>query len=156
PTKEALIDGVAQYLAGRFIALHGHAPQPSGSAALDQLHQEFSDARFYRVHHPDLLVAIEELQRRATRDESIARIVNPLMGHWRDGIEAMLRAGIDEGVFHADLDPAAVALALIALLSGTAIHGISLAPLDGIFVEIERWLVARRPGAAAAKKFRKS
>src|SRR5712692_9477299 len=37
PTKEALIGGVAQYLAARFISLHGPRPASSGSAALDRL-----------------------------------------------------------------------------------------------------------------------
>jgi AcrR family transcriptional regulator len=46
PTKEALIGGVAQYIAAQFVALHGAPPVPSGSAALDRLRQEFSDLRF--------------------------------------------------------------------------------------------------------------
>src|SRR6516165_8179591 len=45
PTKEALIGGVADYLASQFITLH--APPVPQTAALDRLHQEFADACFY-------------------------------------------------------------------------------------------------------------
>src|SRR6516162_2642021 len=99
PTKEALIDGVAQYLSAQFRSLHGPTPKPSGSWALDRLRQEFSDVRFYRTQHPDLGSVMLELQLRGRRDRKIANIVDPLLGRWRAGLEAMVRAGIEEGVF---------------------------------------------------------
>src|ERR1700743_3565147 len=45
PGKQALIEGVAQFLGAKFVALHGPVPEPSGFAALDSLRQEFSDGR---------------------------------------------------------------------------------------------------------------
>jgi TetR/AcrR family transcriptional regulator, regulator of cefoperazone and chloramphenicol sensitivity len=144
PTKEALIGGVAQYLAGQFIALHGPLPKPSGSAALDRLHQEFSDLRFYRERHIDLAAVMLELQLRARRDEAIAKVIDPLMGHWRGGLEEMVGEGIEEGVFRADLDPAAAGTLLMTAFSGAATQAISSPALEGVFVEIERWLVDPR------------
>jgi TetR/AcrR family transcriptional regulator, regulator of cefoperazone and chloramphenicol sensitivity len=141
PTKETLIGGVAEHLATQFVSLHGAKPVPSGSAALDRLHQEFSDVRFYHAQHPELLVATLELQLRSRRDEAIARIIDPLMGHWHEGLEKMVRAGMNEGVFRADLEPAAAAFFLMAAFSGVMVHSISINELDGTFAEMEHWLL---------------
>ncbi len=85
-----------------------------------------------------------ELQLRARRDNEIAKVVDPLMGHWRSGLEHIVRVGIDEGVFRAELDPAAAGLLLMNAFSGAAtMRSISAQALDRVFVEIERWLVAR-------------
>src|SRR5215831_10280757 len=93
PTKEALIAGVAQHLSAQFVALHGPPPAPSGSPALDRLRQEFSDVRFYRAKHPELTAVMLELQLRARRDAAIAAVIDPLMGHWRGGLERLVTAG---------------------------------------------------------------
>src|ERR1700757_1934596 len=47
PTKQALIEGLAQFLGAKFVLLHGPAPEPSGYPVLDRLRQEFSDGEFY-------------------------------------------------------------------------------------------------------------
>lgn len=144
PTKEALIGGVAEYLATQFISLHGPKPIPSGSAALDRLHQEFSDVRFYHAQHSELLVAMLELQLRSRRDEAIAKIIDPLIGHWREGLEKMVRAGMNEGVFRAGLEPAAAAFLIIAAFSGVMVHRTSTNELDGTFAAMEHWLLSPR------------
>jgi AcrR family transcriptional regulator len=46
PSKQDLIEGLAQWIGARFVTFHGPSPQPSGFAALDRLRQEFSDGRF--------------------------------------------------------------------------------------------------------------
>src|ERR1700726_1447566 len=43
PSKQDLIEGVAQLLSANFVTLHGSAPRPSGFPFLDRLRQEFSD-----------------------------------------------------------------------------------------------------------------
>jgi TetR/AcrR family transcriptional regulator, regulator of cefoperazone and chloramphenicol sensitivity len=152
PTKEALIGGVAQHLTAQFISLHGPEPAASGSAALDRLHQEFSDIRFYRTAHADLLTVMAELQLRARRDEAIAQIIAPLLGHWRGSLEDAVRAGIEEGVFRAGIDPAAAGLILMTAFAGTTIHSISTKAMEGIFEEIEHWLVAACEEVIATSK----
>src|SRR6516162_5881165 len=52
PTKEALIKGLAEYLASLFVSVHASPVASTGCAALDRLHQEFADARFYRLERP--------------------------------------------------------------------------------------------------------
>ena len=146
PTKEALIDGVAQYLSAQFRSLHGPKPKAAGSAALDRLRQEFSDVRFYRAQHPDLGSVMLELQLRGRRDKNIAAIVDPLLGRWRAGLEAMVRAGIEEGVFDPGLNPVAAGLLLASAFSSAAMQPISAEALEGVFAELERWLSARSRG----------
>ena len=140
PTKEALIDGVAAYLSAQFRSLHGPTPKPTGSRALDLLRQEFADVRFYRAQHPDLGSVMLELQLRGRRDRKIANLVDPLLGHWCAGLEAIVRAGIEEGVFDPRLDPIAAGLLLASAFSSVATQPISDAALDGVFAELERWL----------------
>ncbi len=142
PTKEALIGGVAAFIASQFITLHA-APKPStGSPALDRLQQEFADARFYRAKHPDLGAVLSELQLRGRRDPVIRKIIEPLFGHWRKGIEEWMAAGIAEGVFRRDLDPAGGAALFVAAMTGAGLLEHSRRDLDAIFAVIETWLLA--------------
>jgi AcrR family transcriptional regulator len=149
PSKEALIGGVAQYLSNQFISLHGATPEPSGNEALDRLRQEFSDIRFYRAKHRDLLIVMLELQLRARRDQAIANIMDPLLEHFRDGLEKLVRDGVKDGSLQPDLDPEDAARVLMLAFMGTATAPISAKNLDGVFAELERWLIA--PATKPAK-----
>ncbi len=152
PTKEALIGGVADFIASRFITLHAPAVAPTGSPALDRLHQEFADAHFYGAKHPDLPAVLCELQLRGRRDPAIRRITEPLFGHWRKGIEQWMAAGVAEGVFRRDLDPAGSAAFFVAAMAGAGLLGHSRHELDTIFAVVEAWLLA----PAAARKTTKA
>src|SRR5271165_554510 len=68
PTKQALIEGLAQFLSGIFATLHAPPPPSTGRLALDHLRQEFTDAQFYDQRHPELGVVLQELTLRANRD----------------------------------------------------------------------------------------
>jgi AcrR family transcriptional regulator len=146
PTKEALIGGVAEFLATQFITLHAPAVTPTGSVALDGLHQEFADAYYYRAEHPNLAVVMFELQLRGRRDPAIRKVVEPLFGHWQHGIERWMTAGVAEGVFRSGLDPARAAALLAAAIAGASMLGTETQQLERIFTEVEAWLLA--PAAA--------
>ena len=142
PTKEALIAGVAEYLASQFIALHAMPVRSTGSAALDCLHQEFADARFYRAKHPDLSAVMLELHLRGRRDPAIRKVIDPLIGHWRAGIERWMKVGIVEGVFRRDLDVSAGSTLFVSALWGATSLALSAGKLEQIFEEVSRWLLA--------------
>jgi len=151
PTKEALIGGVADFLASRFILLHAPPVPQTGSAALDRLHQEFADACFYRAEHPELAVVLFELQLRGRRDPVIRNIVEPLFGHWQFGMKQWIAAGVEEGVFRRDLDPDAAAAFLVAAIAGTGVLGTPREQLERIFAAVEAWLlVPAKPTSATA------
>jgi TetR/AcrR family transcriptional regulator, regulator of cefoperazone and chloramphenicol sensitivity len=150
PTKEALIGGVADYLASQFITLHAPPVASTGKAALDRLHQEFADAHFYSAERPELGAVLNELQLRGRRDPAIRKIIEPLFGHWRYGIERFLAAGIEDGVFRSDLDPAAGAALFVAAMTGASCLRLRRAELDAIFAAIEAWLMPREKPPAAS------
>src|SRR5271169_3091007 len=154
PTKEALIGGVADFLATQFITLHAPPVAPTGSPALDRLRQEFADAHFYRAKHPDLTAVLCELQLRGRRDPAIRKIVEPLFGHWRYGIQRWLADGVAEGVFRSDLEPADGAAFFVAAVTGAAWLGLSRQELDGIFAAVETWLLA--PASKRPRKGKKT
>ena len=141
PTKEALIRGLAEYLASLFVSLHAPPVSPTGSAALDRLRQEFADARFYRLERPDLLVVIQELMLRAHRDPAVRSIIAPLTYHWRAGLQQLIEEGISEGVFRPDLVPVVAATLVASTISGAINFTLGPEVLDSIFREIERWLI---------------
>jgi TetR/AcrR family transcriptional regulator, regulator of cefoperazone and chloramphenicol sensitivity len=142
PTKEALIGGVAEFLSAQFIARHADPVAPSGSPALDRLHQEFADARYYRTKHPALTVVMFELQLRGRRDPAVRNIMEPLFGHWRSGIERWMADGIAEGVFRRDLDPASGAAQVVCAITGALYLDLGAAEADGMFAELAASLMA--------------
>jgi TetR/AcrR family transcriptional regulator, regulator of cefoperazone and chloramphenicol sensitivity len=156
PTKEALIGGVAAFIASRFITLHAPRKPSTGSPALDRLQQELADARFYRARHPELAAVLSELQLRGRRDPAIRKITEPMFGHWRKGIEEWITAGIAEGVFRRDLDPVAGAAFFVAAMMGAGVLEHSRQDLDGIFAVIEAWLLAPEAKPVARRKATKA
>jgi TetR/AcrR family transcriptional regulator, regulator of cefoperazone and chloramphenicol sensitivity len=141
PTKEALIRGLAEYLASLFGSVHAPPVSPTRSAALDRLRQEFADARFYRLERPDLLVVIQELMLRAHRDPAVRSIIAPLTYHWRAGLQQLIEEGISEGVFRPDLVPVVAATLVASAISGAINFTVGPEVLDSIFREIEQWLI---------------
>lgn len=149
PTKEALISGLAEYLAGQFIGIHAPPVAPHASPAITRLRQEFADAKFYRTERPDLLTVFQELTLRARRDAVIARIIAPLGTGWRGGLTRMMAQGRQEGVFRADIDASTAVEFLMAVISGLITPAIEPAAIDRIGLEFEQWLTAASGGKPA-------
>jgi AcrR family transcriptional regulator len=141
PTKEALIGGLAEYLSFQFENVHAPAVSADRSPALNRLYQEFADARYYRLERPDMLTVIQELTLRAQRDRATRSIITPLMYQWRAGLEQMIENGIREGVFRPDLAPVVAAGFVASTIWGAMNVGVGIEVMDGVFDEIERWLV---------------
>ena len=154
PTKEALVGGVADYLASQFITVHAAPVASTGKAALDRLHQEFADAHFYNTERPELFAVLFELQQRGRRDPAIRKIIEPLFGHWQYGIERFLTAGIEEGVFRRDLDPAGGAALIVAAMTGAGCLRLPPARLDEIFAVVEAWVLPSERTAAGCSSAR--
>jgi AcrR family transcriptional regulator len=141
PTKEALIGGLAEYLSFQFENVHAPAVLPDRSPALNRLHQEFADARYYRLERPDMLTVMQELTLRAQRDPAIKAIIAPLMYHWRAGLQQMIENGMREGVFRPNLVPVVAAAFVASAIWGAMNVGVGMEAVDGVFDEIERWLL---------------
>jgi len=139
PTKQALIEGLAQFLGAKFVLLHGPAPAPSGYASLDRLQQEFSDGRYYYEHEPKMLLVLEEFGLRGKRDPEVRKIVDQMNGHWRHGLEQMVVDGMAEGTFRGDLHQEEVLVMLLCMFSGASrSRG---GEFEALQRGIERWLL---------------
>jgi TetR/AcrR family transcriptional regulator, regulator of cefoperazone and chloramphenicol sensitivity len=151
PTKEALIGGLADYLCFQFQNVRGPAGSEGPSPALNRLHREFADARYYRLERFDMLTVMQELSLRAQRDPVTRSIIASLMYHWRTGLEQIIKDGIPEGVFRPKLVPVVAAAFVATTIWGSLNVGVGIEAMDGVFNEIERWLV-RSPGNGGRKR----
>lgn len=140
PTKQDLIEGLAQFIGAKFVTTHGPAPAPSGYRALDRLRQEFSDGRYYQEHHPEMLLAMQEFIIRGKRDPKVQKVVDQMNYHWRRGVEEMVIEGLREGTFRADIDQSQMLATLMAIFSGTAVAGID--QIDAIARSTESWVLS--------------
>jgi TetR/AcrR family transcriptional regulator, regulator of cefoperazone and chloramphenicol sensitivity len=150
PTKQALIEGLAQFLGAKFVLLHGPAPAPSGYPALDQLRQEFSDGRYYSEHQPKMLLVFEELGLRGKRDPEVRKVVEMMYGHWRHGLEEIVAAGIAEGTFRRELGKDETLTMLQCLLSGAA--SCRADEFETAKRGIERWLLTEEVWKATRER----
>lgn len=139
PTKQSLVEGLAQFIGAKFVLLHGPAPEPSGYPALDRLRQEFSDGRYYLEHQPKMLIVIAEFVLRGKRDPEVQKVVEVMNGHWRRGLEQMVIDGIREGPFRAELDSQETLSTLMAVFSG--VGAAQPEELVAIQRSVEDWLL---------------
>src|ERR1700678_4090173 len=151
PSKQHLIEGLAQLIGAKFVSLHGRPPPPSGLSALDRLRQEFSDGRFYLNHHPEMFLVLQEFALRGKRDPEVQKTVDQMNAHWRDGIERMVRAGVADGTFREDIPPGEVLSLLMSIFAGIAASGSG--QIDAIERITETWILSgkakkRRPVGA--------
>jgi TetR/AcrR family transcriptional regulator, regulator of cefoperazone and chloramphenicol sensitivity len=149
PSKQDLIEGLAQLLSAKFVTLHGPVPRPSGLPALDGLRQEFSDSRYYLKHHPEMLLVMQEFSLRGKRDGEVQKIFNQMYGHWRKGIEKTLEQGATDGTFRNDIPAREMLPLVMSILTGMDVSGTS--QLDAIEKNTETWLLSPK----AKKKLEK-
>jgi AcrR family transcriptional regulator len=121
PTKEALIQGVVEYLMQELRANRTKPRAPQ--SAMDLLRAEFADIRVRLRECPDQLVVLTELAVRGWRDPVIAQMLKYLDEGWRGHLVSVLKAGIEEGVFRSDLDTRATAELMMSQLRGLGFQG---------------------------------
>jgi AcrR family transcriptional regulator len=141
-SKQDLIEGLAQFIGAKFVSLHGPAPQSSGFPALDRLRQEFADGRYYLTRQPEMLLVIHEFTLRGKRDPEVQKVVEQMKYYWRRGIEQMVKQGIGDGTFRADIDPPEMLAMLMSIFSGTAVTGVD--QIDAIARNTESWILSNK------------
>jgi AcrR family transcriptional regulator len=124
PTKEALIQGVMDYLLQEFRTscaprsndeVHESTPAP-----LAQLRYEFEDLRYRLRETPEMFVVLTELAARGRRDADIARILDNRDTMWHDYLTSILAQGVREGVFRPGRDVATTATVIMVQLKAIA------------------------------------
>ncbi len=149
PSKQDLIEGLAQLLSAKFVTLHGPAPRPSGLPALDRLRQEFSDSRFYLNHHAEMLLVMQEFSLRGKRDAEVQKIFNQMNAHWRNGIEKTLAAGAADGTFRPDIPLREMFLLVMSIFTGMVASGAG--QIDAIERNTEAWILSPKAKTKLAK-----
>jgi TetR/AcrR family transcriptional regulator, regulator of cefoperazone and chloramphenicol sensitivity len=149
PSKQDLIEGLAQLMSAKFVTLHGPVPHPSRLPALDRLRQEFSDGRFYLKHQPEMLLVMQEFALRGKRDPEVQNIFDRMIGHWRDGIERMVQQGVADGTFRHDIPPREMFPLLMSIFTGIAASGAG--QIDAIERNTEIWILSSQAKKKLAK-----
>lgn len=142
PSKQDLIEGLAQWIGAKFVTLHGPAPESSGMPALDRLRQEFEDGKLYLTKHPEMLLLMQEFALRGKRDAAVQRVVEQMQGHWRQGVEEMVNAGVADGTFRTDVPCGELIAMLMAIFSSAG--GIEIAQITAIARQTENWLLSEK------------
>jgi AcrR family transcriptional regulator len=140
PTKEALIELVAESMRDEFRAQSARQPR-DGLSVLQCLHLEFADYRETLAETPELLDVFAELLMRAARDENVRNVIAPLHRYWVGQFERLLERGRDDGTFRPDLDPAPMALMITGAFKSTCRLPDKLSAFDRLAPEIERALI---------------
>ena len=144
PTKDALIELVADSARDEFIAQHRATPK-EGMTGAERLHAEFVEFVDTFENHAQLLDVMSEFDQRARRDPAVKAIFERLRGKWLSIVVNILSFGIRDGSFRPDLDPTVAGAMIIATLTGaTRIPGTSSALIRSITAELERSV--RNPG----------
>ncbi len=82
PSKEALVELVAQSICAEFDAMNEAHPR-AGLTPLEELRLELANFRRTRRDNPQLIAVLDELSRRARHDANVARQVLPMRERWR-------------------------------------------------------------------------
>jgi len=117
PSKEALIELVAESLAEQFHNQHVMRPREH-LGALERLAIEFVDFREFVFERPEVMLVFSELMERARRDERIGAAIFPLKHRWRETLVELLRDGVTDGAFRPDIDPDAAASMIMSSMIG--------------------------------------
>lgn len=121
PDKEALIRGVVEHLMNELRT--PRVATGNTTSALHQLRAEFADIRARLRESPEQVIVLTELATRARRDPAIAQLLGYLDEGWQGHLISILKAGIAEKVFRANIDVEATASAIMAQLRGLGLHG---------------------------------
>lgn len=147
PTKEDLIYAVIGYLAEQFQVPAVTPPAGEVVSALEELRWEFADLRERIRTAPEQIAVLSELHARSRRDPGIAAALRRLDEGWQGYLAGIIGRGIQEGIFRSDLEPSAVAEAIVAEMKGIGYQLLSdpdSARADRLVAElaeqVERWL----------------
>jgi len=162
PSKEALIQGVTDYLMERLKAPPG-APHPGAphlgaphsppASALEELRQTFDSTRRRVTTDTRFFIVITELALRSRRDAAIDRIGRQRDDFWSRRITGIIERGVAEGVFRRDIDIESAAVSLMVQIKGISHHaamrkrrpGEIDALVSTIAAQVEHWLTCSAP-----------
>jgi len=146
PSKEDLIRSVVEYLLHQFMTAYLPGSPFELKTPLEQLRGELAELQYLVQEKPTMFIVLDELVLRSLHDPAIHEMMKWLDEGWHTYLERVIRNGIEQGQFRADLDPGNVATWLILLIKGTTLHYMTnpaVIDFDRIKTDIERWLTGQ-------------
>lgn len=140
PSKEALVALVAHSLKEEFRDQGMRRPR-EGRSGRELLRMEIEDVIESMLDAPDRLSIMAELIERSRRDPSIAAIIQPMTGHWRQMLADIFALGVRDGSLRADLDPQAAAHIFLGTVAGWRSSHPDRSEIEAVFSEFERAFV---------------
>jgi AcrR family transcriptional regulator len=139
PTKEALIDGVIDFVFHRMEILIEEAP----GTPKEQLHTHLSRLSRKMRDDPGLFSVFSEIQLRCGRFSSSEKFME-YEAAWSKKVETLLYNGIRQGFWPNYLDPEQVASTVILLMQGAGLRASnSTRRIENSIAQLERWLTGR-------------
>jgi AcrR family transcriptional regulator len=143
PHKEDLIQGVVEYLLQYFMTAYLPGTPFEMRTPLEQIRGELAEMQYLLQEKPDMFIVLDELVLRSLHDPAIHRMIAWLDEGWHTYLEKVIRDGIEQGLFRADLEPGSAATWLILLTKGITLHYMTnpgAIDFDRIRADIEYWL----------------
>ena len=143
PHKEDLIRGVVEYLLQQFMTAYLPGSPFEMKTPLEQIRGELAEMQYLLQEKPDMFIVLDELVLRSLHDPAIGHMIEWLDEGWHSYLEQVIRHGIEQGQFRADLDPGSAATWLILLTKGTTLHYMTnpgAIDFDRIRADVEHWL----------------
>src|SRR6266849_2099335 len=141
--KEDLIRGVVDYLLQQFMTAYLPGSPFEMRTPLEQIRGELAEMQYLLQEKPAMFIVLNELVLRSLHDPAIHHMIEWLDEGWHNYLEQVIRDGIEQKLFRADLDPGSAATWLILLTKGTTLHYMTnpgAIDFDRIRADVERWL----------------
>ena len=113
PSKEDLIKAVVGHAMSRF-----QSTLAAEGTAIDRLRGHFSGLRRLAREEPQLFATMAELMLRASRDKTLAGIIEKTNEFWHGTLRGLLRAAREDGDLPKTIDPDGMAAVIVATLKG--------------------------------------
>ncbi|GCE24313.1 TetR/AcrR family transcriptional regulator [Dictyobacter kobayashii] len=141
-TKERLIQGVVDYIVQHIVVVQEPVVALSVNTPVDVLHQHLVNLTHKLITTPEIFRVMGELLLRSERDQAIYPILKKTDDDWRQYLTNLLRDGIGQGLFRADLNPALAAHTIMSFFKGVSLQlGMLAEELEQTVEQFERWLL---------------
>jgi AcrR family transcriptional regulator len=142
--KEALIEGVMDYMVGELSLGRGSASEDHRLTAGERLAAHFNALERQARQQPEMFVVLMEIHARAARDAGIRAVMEKNERGWLRFLTAILREGVEQGQFAAPMGVEAAAEAAMALIRGLHYGAGSARGMDRALRQLRLWLESRR------------
>lgn len=142
-SKEDLIRSVVEYLLQQFMTAYLPGSPFEMKTPLEQIRGELAELQYLVQEKPEMFIVLDELVLRSLHDPAISQMLKWLDEGWHAYLEQVIRSGIEQGQFRADLDPGNMATWLILLIKGTTLHYMTnpaAVDFNRIRTDFEHWL----------------